>query len=226
MRSIPLVSLIAILATSTLACSDDNGSIPIEQLSNKLAAAACEQTFRCCDATELMDRLQIFNPPPTTEAECTTALATLYQGLLIDNEALTAGRLEYDAGAAADCVGAIDGAACAVQLGSADACDRIFVGRVAAGGACKGSDECAGDATCEGGGGDTFGMCVALATVGMSCDATSCVRSAWCDFTTTTCAADKANGMACSFDDECVSDFCDPNNACADEPASMTCDGV
>ncbi|MBK9034324.1 MAG: hypothetical protein IPL61_24175 [Myxococcales bacterium] len=220
------MSLIAILTTSMLACSDDNGSIPMDQFPSKLAAAACEQSFRCCDAAELMDRFQIFNPPPTTQAECTTALAALYQGLLFDSEALAAGRITYDEGAAADCVAAIDGAACSVELGQAGACERVLVGQVAAGGACKSSNECVGEASCDGATSTALGTCTALATVGMACDAASCVASAWCDFTTTTCAADKANGAACSFDDECTSDFCDPNNACADQPASMVCDGV
>ena len=88
------------------------------------------------------------------------------------------------------------------------------------------ADECVGEADCDGATADTLGNCVALATVGQSCATQSCVDGAWCDFASDMCTADKANGMPCSFRDECVSDFCDATDTCADQPASMTCDGV
>lgn len=241
MRSIPLVSLVLVLAASASGCGDvpDSpsdasvdavGTITFEQLPAQVAATQCGSLFRCCDATELMNEFNGSNPPITTEPECVTAFTELFQtnfGRL--GEAITAGRLDYDGASAADCLERIDTAACgaATEVAQSSCQDSVFIGKVAVGGMCKLTDECAGsDVNCNGGSPTTFGSCVALPRMGMTCSG-SCAAGAYCDFAVMTCVAAKANGAACTFSEQCISDFCDSvSNLCATEPPTMRCDGV
>lgn len=220
MRTISL-ALFTGLVLSAAACGGSD-PISLEDLPARLAAVGCEHVYRCCDATEQMQQFANFDPPPTNQAECEATLTALYQSFLIDQAAIDAGRLGYDSAAAGECLDAAAGAACggAAPTSSA-ACDRVFVGKVAVGGACEDDDECAGEATCDG----DPGACVALPALGAACTG-SCVTGAYCDFDTSVCLALQANGTACDFDFECESGFCDDTGmTCATEPPSTTCDG-
>jgi hypothetical protein len=223
MRSLPLLFLTSILATT--ACGGDDGGggdVPLDQFATRFAATSCKNIFKCCDATERMQQFQIFNPMPTNEAECTQTLAALIMSFGINTEAITAGRLVYDGAAAADCLAAVDAAACGAATHQAEdngSCTAFFVGQVAAGGQCKDDAECAvAGSFCSGGSSDTFGACTTLPALGQPCDG-ECVAGAFCDGTM--CAAKKANGTACGFNSECTSDHCD--TTCM---ADNSCDGV
>ena len=221
MRTLSL-TLFTGLVVSATACGGSD-SISLEDLPARIAAASCERIFRCCDATEQMQQFDNFDPPPTNQAECEATLTALYQNFIINDEALDAGRLGYDSAAAGECVAAADGAACGGAAGGVDseACDRVFVGQVAIGGACEGDDECAGEASCEG----DPGACEALPALGAPCIG-PCVSGAYCDFATSVCTTLKSNGAACDSEFECQSDYCDDTTMqCATEPPSTTCDG-
>jgi hypothetical protein len=169
-------------------------------------------------------------PTPTNEAECTAAFTPWIEDDFAEqNEAVAAGRLRYDGGAAAACFAELDAAVCtAANFGPQnEACDDIFVGAVAVGGMCLHDDECVGDgdAIC-------FGQaCTALPAVGMACMTggsvgDQCVHTAYCDQSTTLCVARKANGAVCVSALECLSLACDATGHCSDRPPSTQCDGV
>lgn len=208
---------------SAAACGgSDSDPISLEDLPARYAAAACEQIFDCCDATEQAFQFASYDPPPTNQAECEVAFAARYREIAIDEAALAAGRLGYDGAAAAECIAAIEGLTCGGTTGT-DACQRIFVGQVAVGATCEDDDECAGEAWCQGG----LDECVALPPIGAACDI-SCMTGAYCDFSigTGTCVALKSNGTACSLGGECQSGYCDePTDLCETRPPSTTCDG-
>jgi hypothetical protein len=66
-----------------------------------------------------------------------------------------------------------------------------------------------------------------LPTSGQACDF-DCAEGTYCDFSTETCQPPKANGAACSSNDNCSTDYCNSagtgSGTCADKPAR--CDGL
>jgi hypothetical protein len=96
-----------------------------------------------------------------------------------------AGKMTYNATAGAACLAAINAATCeelrAIDMPSA--CDNVFTGLVAAGGACESGEVC------------VSGSCDTTATCPGTCDPGS--------------GPTVANGGACTSDMDCVSRYCD-----------------
>ncbi len=239
MRSTPLCLALA-LALTTLGCGDVPDSpaidaaeidasttLPFGELPGAVAASQCGSLFRCCNATELMDRFDGSDPPITTEAECTSSFTALFQSAFgRQMEAIAAGRLLYNGDEAFACLMRIDAAACGMATEVAqDSCNEtVFVGTVAVTGMCRSDEECMGASVyCDGGSQTQFGRCTAKPGVGASCTF-ECVDGAYCDFSSTTCVAKKPNGRACQQSLECTSDYCN-GTLCAVEPPTTECDG-
>ncbi len=129
-----------------------------------------------------------------------------------DDSALTAeaaGRLAFDSKLAQRCLMLDDARGCSADAHRAyeAECGSVFVGRVAVGGACMESGECAGGGDCEVTASGTAGNCLAALAVGQRCDpeADHCGHSAACDPISMLCAADGAAtlgalGDACQVD--------------------------
>jgi hypothetical protein len=222
MRSMYVVIWVVVLMS---ACGGgDDGSISLDEFSSKFARATCEHTFRCCDATEIMDQFDGIDPPPTSVDECVSTYGVFIQlGVLFWRDGIDTGRIQYDSEAAADCLAAFEVIGCTLAPEEdPPACDRFIIGKVAAGDTCEGDEECAApDSFCDT---DSEGpsTCKALPTVGMPCDF-DCASGAYCD-STDQCAALKADGAACVFDSECQSHNCDSaSSQCA---TRTTCNGA
>jgi hypothetical protein len=136
---------------------------------------------------------------------------------------LAAGRVVFDRLAAADCLdfrrrhrGDCDGASRRADPGGA-ACERVFVGVVAAGGACFRDGECdegfcrPGQCACDPGQGECgccAGTCVPAVGLGEPCGDAACTVGLRCSFepgaTTPRCAALREPGEPCDGPFTCV----------------------
>jgi len=116
--------------------------------------------------------------------------------------AIRAGRLSINSGAANQCLGLIRASTCSTSsflFGFSSTCQQVYQGRVAPGGQCSASVECAGG-TCAfttPGGNSCNGICVAWAAEGQSCATAGCDPSRhFCD-ASRVCRARGNIGAAC-----------------------------
>lgn len=206
------------------------------RLSIIAALAALSWTAACGGTADSPD--EFFNQYEQTLCESLTACAefpdvgSCRDSLFIDEgagapfaAAQAAGTVGYDSGAAGHC---LDVAAafspCDLDFTGSffrdlgEACDAVFVGKVAVGGECFYSEECVGDGFCEQPqcpDACCAGTCVAgdppppPAQVGQAClDFDECVTSAFCDIDQATnqgtCQPRIAVGQACQSFVSCV----------------------
>jgi hypothetical protein len=121
-------------------------SVPIEMLGSSYAAVSCG-LIRDCYGDAVLTALY----GVSSEAACETRAAAGYVNAALPRyqAAITMGTLSYDGTFAQDCLDAIHASGCAAITGrTPDACNALFTGHVAAGGACAIDEECAGDAYC------------------------------------------------------------------------------
>ncbi len=168
------------------------GSIPLEMAPALVAAVVCAKTFACCEPTEGIRGLSM------TQAVCEGFLAGTLAGLMGQaNAAIGQGRAAYDPGALATCLMAYTDQSCADArvsggLSAYRMCDFVKP-LVPVGGACQNHVEC------------VEGYC-ANAAAGVD----------------GSCAARKANGVACQVDDECRGRRC-ASLVCADARVEGLC---
>jgi hypothetical protein len=145
MKEVLLSGLCALGLLVFAACSsdDDGGAapIPIEELTESVAHAMCDNVADCCQKTGLGFNVTSCRNEITTETQEMVA-------------SVQAGTVKYDEQAAGDCVSAIEAATKACNLENyTDACDKVFLGTKAEGEICTDSMECAipsgGDSACE-----------------------------------------------------------------------------
>lgn len=220
MLSLTLVGLttgfIASGCGSDPASTPPSSDIPIENLSTKMADKYCAQIFSCCDMAELTDVFMGINPPPKTAAECATFFQPTLQGMIFAplQDAVKAGRLAYDAELAGQCFGTSN-AQCGNLLegafGDEATCNKVFTGKVATGGDCLQSIECAvADSACVGAKPPTLGKCALLPKENEACPQGQCLPGLTCaSGTQPICIKPKADGMGCGASNECISDNCD-----------------
>ena len=224
---------------------DDSGSggqISLDNLGSELATESCSKMFECCTDAEIMAQfmgIKFEGQPITTEEQCTSFTTAFFVGFAVESykASIAAGRIDYDADAAGDCLAVLRGVSCSeyssAQTGPDDfagECRPFIVAKVGDGGGCTQDYECTSDncdgATVQPGGPNTDGVCKPKPTAGQACQHT-CADDLYCGYDQTAgmqiCQATKSDGAQCSSDHECKSDECNANMMCA--AAAPTCDG-
>lgn len=199
-----------------IGCAEENpgpGPIPLDELRDELSTATCEQYVRCGQMPD--------------QATCAAVQGDSRLTLQLFTDAVL-GRVTYDEAGARTCVEAIRTRNCdnqqSTQKALADACAKMFVGTVPAGGSCLFSSECASGGTCNvemcmGNGPCCLGVCEqkpAPVAVGGDCTTNPCVDTAYCDAAAMppTCKARKDNGDACDAQGQCKEgQRCDVNGS-------------
>jgi hypothetical protein len=158
MRSISSASLLAIGAL-VAACGGD-GLTPRAAIQES-AETACAAAFRCMSSFPAGSPISFEQFFGTSAATCTTMFARDAADV---QAAVDAGRIEYDEADAEACLAFGEGLSCPDFWGnlfdemppSPAACDTAFIGKVADGGMCVTSLECAGaESFCD----DTTSTC-------------------------------------------------------------------
>jgi hypothetical protein len=203
------------ITLTSMGCGGGSDDIPLAELPRELAQIACEKQFDCCPQDSAAEFASV--------EDCTTQVQffTSLLGSAVQ-ESQTAGRVRYDAGNAGECIALLRGLDCTAVQSEIDLldCEDFIVPLVDAGGACEQDFECT-TGYCDTSGGAELGACAALPALGQECDG-DCAQGSYCEFGTGLCEAVKADGTECFFDDECQSDFCDPDaGVCGLEPACM-----
>jgi hypothetical protein len=150
---------------------------------------------------------------------------------------MDAGRMAYDPYAAAECRD-LPIPDASVQLGEneqyfmPEPCSRVFLGRVAIGGACSYHEECEGQTQCvPSGEASCGGTCQARLAVGVPCDPqrTLCAIGSHCGSSDAgyLCAPNSGQGGPCEDDMDCKPGFECDNNVCRGQsPVDGGCQAV
>lgn len=223
-------------------CGGDagNGPVALDDLGTELGVASCALQFDCCTDAELMERYMGFEfegQPITTEEQCVSFSNAVFTsfGVASYKASIEAGRAEYDADAAGECVAVLQGLSCAQFAANAiptspTGCRPFLIPKVGDGGACTQDYECTSN-NCEGasnpiGEPSTEGQCKPIPAEGQPCD-DNCTEGLFCGSGPSgkVCQPTRADGEQCNLDEQCTSDYCDTTaRMCAQEP--VTCDGV
>jgi hypothetical protein len=202
-----------VLAFALLAgCGGGGGSIPIDDLQDAVIDAYCNLYVDC----GLIDN----------QATCRTVLGSEIGFDASLEAAVDAGKVIYHPDKARECLNGIGGTCDSSRFFSNDAqeaCNATFEGTVAAGGQCAMNEECKSrdcdvpscpDACCQG---TCVGDSPVRSQVGGPCESTSQCIDSYCDFQTTTCAAFRPAGAACTTDTQCQVGGC-VNSICTTLP--------
>ncbi len=192
--SIPLAafSVLTVLGCGGGGGGGGGGGVPLDDIPDRYAAASCEHLERCLGSFTAI----LFG------SNCADELSTRLQETVMPlwRAAIDAGTLEYDPNAAADCLDDLRDAACDAPGVRGTACDDVFRGTVAAGGACRSHEECAGDAFCDVDA-SCPGECRARGGAGASCDDDdACMASLEC--IDGSCTTPLTIGDACDEDND------------------------
>lgn len=218
-----------------LAGCGGSSSVPVDNLGPELAKVSCSKIFECCTSAEVMAQfanITYNNQPITTEQQCEDFTGGLFAGLLTPDykASIAAGRIDYDADAAGECLDAAANLSCSaysmLSTNTSVGCDTPFIiPKVGDGGGCTQDYECT-SGFCDGASDTADGTCAAMPTAGQACTGT-CAHGLFCSYDQTammeTCQPVKANGETCDYDSQCSSDNCD-GGSCADKP--QVCDGM
>jgi hypothetical protein len=217
------------LATLLAACGGDGGSgggpIAITDLGTQLSDALCKKAFMCCTQPQLTALFQS-TTTLTTTAQCETYLSGLISGFAIPQyqASIAAGRATYNGSAAEVCVDLLESATCtefdadATDTAAPSGCAGLLVAQVGSAGACTQDYECT-TGYCQGAAGGstpTDGHCAAIPSMGQACEST-CTIGLYCDFSSLTCQATKADGSTCTMGNECTS------GGCIDDMCGLAC---
>jgi hypothetical protein len=233
-------SLRPIVLVALAACGGSNASpVPVTDLGTDLGKIVCQKAFACCTDAELMQQLKDItfnNQPITTEAECEQAFASL--GAFLSQTYQTSineGRITYDATAAGDCLATIRAMSCpdyaAHQHDSSpteEGCMQFAIPNVDVGGACSQDYECKTN-NCQFGSSGNDGVCQDMPTQGQACSG-NCAQGLYCDLDPVSgmdvCMTNKADGAACTFNNQCSSGNCAKPGGTGDGTcASPACSG-
>lgn len=183
-----LVVLVSLTAIAGCDGGTGGGAVPIEDAPAELADVWCDAIETCVGP--LAERTQ-------GSAVCRDNVeATVANGTVpLWEAAIEAGTLTYDAALARACLDATRAQGCDLFIAAPpEACRDFLQGTIAIGGRCSTSEECEGDAFCDGAG---------------------------CPDVPGTCAARLGSGSACESDDECQSGLLCEDGACR-TPASTS----
>jgi hypothetical protein len=194
-------------------------SIPLDQLSSRLASAQCDFANRCgvsLDGLESAVREEI--------TDCPAQLTVFVDANLLGQvrAAIGEGSIRYHAELAGACIASFEGVACG-GVPSSVACSDVFEGTIADGAPCSIDEQCGAQSTCDSSsiGMCPAGVCVHVPQLGEACLATStCANGARC--ASGTCVAALEAGEACSPS----TGGCDIGLGCvpsAADPSTGTC---
>ncbi|MDH5493495.1 MAG: hypothetical protein OEY14_16190 [Myxococcales bacterium] len=161
--------------------SDGGGGTALEEIPAVYATAACDK-FETC--------VPVFGPIFLGGGTCQDRIQRMLEDSLLPlwEAGVVAGTILYDGTLVADCIAAIDAGGCEIfDSGPPAACQAVFGGTVAPGGACVSSAECEGDRICR-----TDAMCPGLCA-DRAIEGESCVDSESC-----------SAGLICSNMDVCT----------------------
>ncbi len=208
---------------------------PLADLPAIYTRITCGRIFSCCEVEE-RDDVILFDPAPTSIAECEAQYEIFFKNVIGDFlKGVDEGRLKYDAARADACFAKAEAASCADYFGSDfldedPDCEAAFQGTVALGGDCIDDDECKDPgASCVSSGSENVGTCTAPPGEGQPCDNGLCASGLTCRFGANgnmlQCLAPTADGGACSLDLDCQSGYCDfQAGVCATPaPAGSAC---
>lgn len=192
---------ISCLLVAVAACGSSD-PIDVDGWEELHRRAYCERRVRCGAALDV--------------DSCMEASPPFHAGQ--DAAGVHAGRMRFDADAAAACLAEYERGACDAEI----QCLGVFTGLVADGGTCYGRDCATG--YCDAFGVDTCmaGTCQALAPLGASCAGAVCVAGAWCDFNDL-CVPPSSLGGGCdvfSFNSCAAGLLCDPSTLQCVRPAA------
>jgi hypothetical protein len=199
-----------ILASAGCGSSDD---IELADLPRELAEATCAKAFDCCPQDSAMEF--------PSEEQCVTTLQGFASFLVVGiQQSEQAGRARYDGARASECMDVIRGLDCTQFRAEELPCDDFIVPLVAAGGECDQDFDCV-TGYCSYDFDADIGTCATLPGLGQACDF-DCAQGSYCEFSTSTCEAAKADGAECFDDEECLNYYCDLDTGlCGQEPACM-----
>jgi hypothetical protein len=235
--------LVCLLLVGCAGDDDSSGGgspVALDNFGTAIGTASCHKQFECCSDAEIMAQymgITYMGQPITTEQQCVDFTTGFLATFLVDEykTSLAAGRIEYDAAAAGNCISVMERISCADYAAAVAgtgkptalvSCKSPVTGKVENGGVCAQDYECTSD-NCVKTGSSNDGTCQPIPTAGQPCDFT-CADGLYCDFDTTTametCQAKKANDAQCDSDDQCTSDNCDKTTrVCTTKP--IVCDG-
>ncbi len=224
------------LAIGTNACGDDtkSTSLPLSELKDAYADAACETFARCASAGGTLENMMYFLLSSDVEA-CKTNMATEFDSAILSS--IDSGRITYDPVKAKACVDKLSSSCSNLEGDEPAECKEAFKGTVALGSACDMDNECTGDAFCKQDStapSTCSGVCTARAAIGEACGEVECTKatSATCDFTAQKCVArlpneTSAKGEFCGSKDvngQYVMYTCEAGLGCAEpEEGERTC---
>ena len=203
------------LCLALLACGCAPGPIPIDSYPSELITAKCQKYARC----GVIARSEI--PQCVADGQ----LLLTYPPALPAAAEVAAGRLGYDGAATRACIDAWLSSNCADDLDptSPSACPSAFTAKVALGGACRDTLECA-VGQCAAGGVGCTGTCRPPLATGAAC-ATSveCGASGFCDGTSRHCALRSMTGGRCDASQRCpIGEVCEGGDAHGGSGACQT----
>ena len=200
-RALVRLSLLLLVA----AC---DRSLAHDQFDAALRDAHCQRQVRCGEEPDLAACLAARPPRPDRAAAL--------------DDALAAGRLDFDADLARACLDRLRAASCLPHLADAalDACADAFLGALADGRPCALDEECA-SGLCAPAARCGAACCPAacapvppLAALGEPCVVAECVAAAYCRKSDDTCAPRLAAGQPCVDPSECGGELTCLGGAC------------
>lgn len=223
------VALALLPLITVAACSGgDGGSVPIGQLGNKVLDVLCARAARCGEFPD--------------KATCVANNGELSDMGQVESD-VASGKVKYNGSQVATCLSVYDTIGCTVtaseNLKLPPACQTVFQGSVATGGACYNDEECVSLNCNRGGCGGVTGCCagtcdpvtVTVASGGDCVAAgTTCADGTYCKLdstsTSATCTPRIAAGQSCTSlfgqcvaGKTCVSDTAGGTRTCGNLPA-------
>jgi hypothetical protein len=181
-----------------LSCSDSGssgGSVPIDDLPAKYAAAFCAALQNCVGPAVFSLYLGGNDCVDVTTKRLENGTFALLK------QKIAAGTIKYDGTKAQACFDTLGSLTCDGLLQrDQPECLAAMDGVVALGGDCDINEDCAGSAICQSSAGTCPAKCVALLTAGQACSADGdCVSGLQCSSETKLCVKPAALGENCEY---------------------------
>jgi hypothetical protein len=189
--------------------------VPLAQSPGAWSQVICDQNFKCASKADIGGN---------NKQGCLTVDQMVWQTLATSVQTEQAkGRVSYDPAAMGACLATLAHESCADWtngLTHDEWCSESFTPMVNLGGACQTDVECIGG-HCDGADlsktPPVEGTCKPTFAHGAACvSGDACVATDYCEGTAMMCVGKKAGGTACTSDEQCAYDHCNPDtNLCS-----------